>query len=103
MRVAVSRMRVRGVPRPRAEVSGDAGVRGELHVEEARDEVLGRTVRIARLAGAMPMDKSPLPHLSDATILWMGPQGFVLSGFETIGTAQYAQSWWCRPSGGETR
>jgi hypothetical protein len=91
-------MRVRGVPRPRNEVSGDAGVRGELHVEEARDEVLGRTLRVARLAPAQPMDPALMPALSDVVLLWAGTHGFVLGGFETIDRTQYAQSWWCRVS-----
>jgi hypothetical protein len=99
MRVVVSRMRVRGVPRQRNEVSGDAGLRGELHVEEARDELLGRVLRVARLAPTMPMDPVPLPALSDVVLLWMGPQGFVLGGFETVNGIAYAQSWWCRTAG----
>jgi len=90
-------MRERGVPRPRSEIGADPGVRGDLLVEEARDDILGRTLRVARLVSGLPKDAAALPTLSDVTLLWMGPQGFVLSGFETIGSAQFAQSWWCRP------
>ena len=97
MRVRVSRMRERGVPRPRAEIGKGNDVIGDLLIEEARDEVLGRTLRIARVAPAQPMDKPPLSPIADVVILWMGPQGFVLTGFETIDAAQFAQSWWCRP------
>jgi len=91
-------MRERGVPRPRADIGSGRGAAGELLVEEARDETLGRTLRVARIAPEQPMDRAPLPALSDVVLLWAGPQGFVLSGFEQIGTAHYAQSWWCRPT-----
>ena len=90
-------MRERGVPRPRNEIGADPGARGDLLVEEARDDILGRTVRVARLASGLPKDAAALPPLSDVTLLWMGPQGFVIAGFETVGNTQYAQSWYCRP------
>jgi len=96
-------MRQLGVPRSRSSISQDAGVRGELLIEEARDETLGRMLRVARVAPAQPRDKSPLAPIADVVILWMGPQGFVLTGFETIGGAQYAQSWWCRSAEQEER
>jgi hypothetical protein len=90
-------MRTLGVPRPRRDVQQDAGVKGELLVEEARDETLGRTLCVARVAPSQPRDAALLPALADVRLLWMGPQGFVLTGFESVGSAQYAQSWWCRP------
>ena len=88
-------MRERGVPRPRGEI-GTGTVRGQLLVEEARDEMLGRTLRVARLAVGLPGDRAPLPPLNDVSLLWVGIAGFVLAGFETVGNTQYAQSWWCR-------
>jgi hypothetical protein len=97
VRVRVSCMRERGAPRPRNEIGQGRSVSGDLLVEEARDETLGRTLRVARVAPQQPRDPPLLPSLSDVVLLWMGPQGFVLAGFETIGDAQYAQSWWCRP------
>jgi hypothetical protein len=39
----------------------------------------------------------PLPVLHDATLSWMGPNGFVLTGFEVINGVTYGQSLWCRP------
>jgi hypothetical protein len=45
-------------------------------------------------------DGDLLPLLHDVQLLWIAPQGLMLSGFERMdagGTAtDYAQSWWCR-------
>jgi ABC-type transport system involved in cytochrome c biogenesis permease subunit len=35
-------------------------------------------------------------ELHDATLSWMGPNGFVLTGFQIINGVAYAQSWWYR-------
>ena len=96
MLVIATPMRERGVPRSRTDIGRGNGARGNLFIEEAGDETLGRTLRVARLSGNAPLDKAPLLPLADATLLWMGTDGFVISGFETVDGAQYAQSWWCR-------
>jgi hypothetical protein len=76
---------------------------GELLVVQQTDPTLRRAVRVARLnrlgteAGAL----HALPPLYDAQLLWMGPQGFTLSGVERLqgraeGYVAFAQSWWVR-------
>ena len=96
MKVLVSRMYVRGVPRSQDEVTADVGIRGELHVEQLYDETEERSRLIARLAPPLPEDRELLPLLADAALQWMSVQGFVLSGAETVEGTQYAPAWWCR-------
>jgi hypothetical protein len=96
VKVRVIRMRQGGVPIGRKRVNHDPGVVGELFVEEHIDKDCGRTLRVARLASTGPLDSSLLPQLVDVQLLWVGNQGFVLSGVEQLNEAAYAQSWWCR-------
>lgn len=96
MRVRVVCMRQRGVPVDGRHVSHAAEAAGELYVEEHVDQTLSRTLRIARLAAPGPKDAPLLPMLSDVQLLWVGNHGFVLAGFERLGSADYAQAWWCR-------
>jgi len=67
---------------------------GDLRVEELRDEVLRRHVRVARLVDrTRPRDPDRLPPLYDVTLPAMSPQAFTLAGFERIEGTDYAQSW----------
>jgi len=67
---------------------------GDLRVEELRDEVLHRHVRVARLVDrTRPRDPDRLPPLYDIILPAMSPQAFTLSGFERIEGTDYAQSW----------
>lgn len=90
-------MRKRGVPLDRRYLAREPAIVGDLLVEEIRDAELGRTIRQARLSGLLPKDVQVVPPLRCAELFWMGPDGFVLGGLERDGTADYAQSWWCRP------
>jgi len=96
MRVRVVCMRQRGVPVERRRLNHTATAEGELYVEEHADKALGRTLRVARLASPSPTDAPLLPPLTDVQLLWCGNRGFVLCGFERLGSADYAQAWWCR-------
>jgi hypothetical protein len=67
---------------------------GDLRVEELRDEVLHRHVRVARLVDrSRPRNPDRLPPLYDVTLPAMSPQAFTLAGFERIEGTDYAQSW----------
>lgn len=63
-----------------------------------------RMSRVANLRqGFMGIKTVPLPPLYDVQLLWMGPYGFVLAGYERLPVgcspddgADYAQSWWVR-------
>jgi hypothetical protein len=71
-------------------------IRGNVMVNSAVSQELGRATNIARVEVGMPLDPDPLPHLLDATLAGMAVTGFVLSGIEYIDGCAYAQSWWCR-------
>ena len=96
MQVRVVLMRRKGVPLERNSLAREPVHAGDLRVEERQDESLHRVVRFARLAVSMPMDRESLPPLQDVQLLWMGPGGMVLTGFERLSGADYAQGWWCR-------
>ena len=65
-----------------------------LRVEDLRDEVLRRHVRVARLVDrSRPRDPDWLPLLYDVTLPAMSPQAFTLTGFERVEGTDYAQSW----------
>lgn len=98
MRVRVIRMRHLGQPVERGLLQRQPAVVGDLSVDEARDEILQRTIRRARLAACVPTDGEPAPPLYDVQLLWMGPRGFVVAGMERIAGADYAQGWWCCPT-----
>jgi hypothetical protein len=103
VRFQVVPVRKRGVPIDRARLAREPALTGELLVEEHHDQALGRNARTAKLRDpTRPRDGDLLPVLYDAQLLWMAPQGFMLSGFERVqvggAATDYAQSWWCRPA-----
>jgi len=70
-------------------------VRGDVHIIETHDELLGRTTITAWVFEAGP-GAGMLPRLLDVTITGMATNGMNLTGVEVIDDAVYAQSWWCR-------
>ena len=101
MRFSVVCMRRQGVPIAKERLAREPAVVGELLVVEHRDEVLGRTIRVAQLTNpTQPVDGNLLPALYDVQLLWVAPLGMTLGGFERIEvgsvTTDFAQTWWCR-------
>ena len=102
MRYGVVRVRSRGVLVPRRTLSILVPVVGELRVAEERDEQLGRPVLRATLVDPVTAHtRELLPALHQPVLLWMGPNGFTLGGYERVGDgdrlADFAQTWWVRP------
>ena len=90
-------MRRQGRRLNRHELANHEPVVGDLRVEEVRDEVLGRHVRMARVVDVRrPRDPDWLPALLDPALVAMSPLAFTLSGFERVDERDYAQSWLVR-------
>jgi hypothetical protein len=87
-------MRCRGRPVDRRDLANRVPIRGDLRVEEVRDEALGRYIRMARVIDPT-QHKAPdlLPTLRDPVLIAMSPLAFTLSGLERVGDQDYAQSW----------
>jgi len=102
MRLRVVPTRQRGIARPQRDLASAGGLVGELLVCERQDPLLRRTTRVATLTGIG--DGKPanlLAPLFDATVVWIAPQGLVLSGIERIALddgreVEVAQAWWAR-------
>lgn len=107
----VRRQRIRGVPVPKEERSRIVPVRGDLRVQEAAAEAMGR--RLCRVASLHALDRAIedqlLPPLYDVALLWIAPLGMVLGGIEFDGQGAFWQTWhvtpWSRSalSGGQPR
>jgi hypothetical protein len=69
---------------------------GDMVVVQKMSHQFNRYSKIARFQMSGTNDVQPIPELHDATLAWMGPNGFVLTGFEVVAGIAYAQSWWCR-------
>lgn len=81
---------------------------GDLRIAEERDELLGRTLLVATLVDpTMAQVRALLPALYQPTVLWMGPDGFTLGGYERFAegntVTDFAQTWWVRACDGVTR
>ena len=103
MRFRVVRTRQRGVALAQRDLRSEPGFVGELLVCERHDDLLRRSTRIATLVeGVRPGENEVLPPLFDATLVWMAPQGLVISGIERLRVGrrpeltEFAQAWWCR-------
>jgi hypothetical protein len=103
MRFRVVRTRLRGVALLPRDLGAEPGVVGELLVWERHDALLRRSTRIATLVeGVRAGENEVLPPLFDATLVWMAPQGLVISGTERLRVGrraevtEFAQAWWCR-------
>jgi hypothetical protein len=94
MLFSVRMMRNRGRCLSLRELANAPLLVGDLRVEELRDDVLRRHVRVARLVDrSRPRDPDGLPPLYDVTLPAMSPQAFTLAGFERIAGTDYGQSW----------
>ena len=94
MLLAVRLMRDKGRCLSPRELANSVMLVGDLRVEEWRDEMLRRHVRVARLVDrGRPRDPDRLPPLYDVMLPAMSPQAFTLAGFERIDGVDYAQSW----------
>jgi hypothetical protein len=95
----VRRQRIRGVPVPKEQRHRIVPVRGDLRVQEATVEAMGRRVcRVASLhALSRAINDQLLPPLHDVAILWMAPLGMVLGGIEFEGGVSYFQTWHVTP------
>lgn len=101
MQFRVVRARARGVLLPRARLALQEPVTGDLRIAEERDGELGRTVLRATLVDARAAHlRELLPALHQPVLLWMGPDGFTLGGYERLSVgeqpADFAQTWWVR-------
>lgn len=96
MHVLVTPMRLRGVALDAKARRRYPAIRGNVMVNSAVSQDLGRATNVARIEVGMPLEPDPLPQLLDATLAGMAVTGFVLSGIEYIDGRAYAQSWWCR-------
>jgi len=103
VRFRIVRTRQRGVALAPRDLGREPGFVGELLVWERHDDLLRRSTRIATLVeGVRPGENEVLPPLFDATLVWMAPQGLVISGIERLRVgrrpelAEFAQAWWCR-------
>lgn len=86
----------RGKALSHQEVQASESATGDMVVVQEISTYLNRHSSIARFQIAARNEEQPLPELHDATLSWMGPNGFVLTGFEIVAGIAYAQSWWCR-------
>jgi len=71
-------------------------VHGDMVVVQVMSDQFNRYSNIAQFHITGVNELQPLPPLHDATLSWMGPNGFVLTGFAVIEGVAYAQSWRCR-------
>lgn len=102
MRFGVIRVRSRGVLIARRTLKMVVPIVGDLRVNEEHDGQLGRTTLRATLVDpATARTRELLPALHQPVLLWMGPNGFTLGGYERLGDGEpltdFAQTWWIRP------
>ena len=93
-------MRTNGKPIPRFVWTGASSKPhvGLLTVDVEKSDIHNRTLKLARLQGGTG---NLLPPLRDVKLVRWFPQYFILTGFETLGDAEVAQSWLCRAALGE--
>ena len=97
VRFSVRFLRFRGRVVPARQVANQRPQVGDLRIEECHDELLKRTLRIARLVDLLHIVNQDVPQLLDVKVVAMSPQAFTLTGFERIDEAEFAQSWLCTP------
>ncbi|GIZ51089.1 hypothetical protein NCCP691_11030 [Noviherbaspirillum aridicola] len=85
-----------GIQVPRWQLAQLQPVAGELRIEENKDELLRRFLRVARLLGCTAPDlgRDMLPPLVDAAVIYIKGDRISISGFERGEMSQtYAQTW----------
>ena len=84
---------------PKEERNRIVPVRGDLRVQEAAAEAMGR--RLCRVATLHALDRAIddhlLPPLYDVALLWIAPLGMVLGGIEFDGQGAFWQTWHLTP------
>jgi len=78
------------------EVQSAPSATGDMVVVSEMSNYLNRTTSVARFQIAEKNERQPFHELHDVALSWMGPNGFVLTGFEIVSGIAYMQSWWCR-------
>ena len=96
MVLKVTPRRSRGKALSQQDVQRATAVLGDMVVVHVMSDEFNRYSNVAQFQQSAAAKEQPLPELHDATLSWMGPNGFVLTGIETISGVSYAQSWWCR-------
>ena len=101
MIVRLHRRRDRGWPIPKYQFAFKEPLVGELTIHEARDEVLNRHTRIARLWHPTTGLLLEIPPLLDAQVVGLTRELLSLSGIERIEdpvlskVEDFAQTWLC--------
>lgn len=90
-------MRVKGAPLTQQAIQAVEPVRGDVILGQQRVEALKRYSDVAYIYRSGVADPEPLSMLYDAAVRTIGTNGFVITGYEIIDGAAYAQSWWCQP------
>jgi hypothetical protein len=85
-----------GVALTRQEISAATAIKGDVHINEDRNSVLGRATLVASVFSTAPGCPHALPPLFDADVTSMATLGMNISGVEEVDGAFYFQSWWCR-------
>lgn len=93
MRCQVTRRMRLGKTIEAAEIRGLPAGAGDLRINEEMCQALGRNLKTAMVKGVKSIGPSELPLLPEAVLLWMAPNGSVLSGLEEEGGCLYAQPW----------
>ncbi|SEP56895.1 hypothetical protein SAMN03159444_00074 [Pseudomonas sp. NFACC02] len=85
-----------GVALTKQEISSAPFIKGDVHIGEDRNSVLGRATMVASVFSTAPGCPDALPPLFDANITSMATLGLNISGIEEVEGVFYFQSWWCR-------
>ena len=101
MMIFLHRLRERGWPIPKYQFGFKEPVAGELIVVEARDSVLNRHTRVAKLNDPNTGAPIGIPSLLDVQLTELTRERMILSGIERIEDGpllkieDFAQTWVC--------
>lgn len=95
MHFLLVRRRHLGVAIPAEQLKKTQPLRADVHIEYNKVSVLGRPCIEAWVFNPAPSGDI-IPRLHDACVSGMAQNGLNITGFEEVGGALYAQSWWCR-------
>lgn len=96
MHFLITQRRRLGVALTKQEISSATAIKGDVHINEDRNSVLGRATMVASVFNTAPGMAHILPPLYDASVTSMATLGMNISGIEEIDGVFYFQSWWCR-------